>query len=72
MILLFATVGVYGKRPAGFDLVATSGIGLLVVVMRRFNFPTAPVVAGTILGPQAKAQIRNALSNGEGKWRMFV
>jgi putative tricarboxylic transport membrane protein len=47
-------------------------IGLLGVVMRRFDFPTAPVVVGMILGPLAEAHLRNALSIGEGKWTVFV
>jgi putative tricarboxylic transport membrane protein len=40
--------------------------------MRRFDFPTAPVVIGLILGPLAEAQMRNALSIGEGQWTVFV
>jgi putative tricarboxylic transport membrane protein len=40
--------------------------------MRRFDFPTAPVVVGMILGPLAEAQLRNALSIGEGKWTVFL
>ena len=71
-ILIFATVGVYGMRQSAFDLVLLYGIGLLCVVMRRFSFPTAPVVVGMILGPLAEAQMRNALSIGEGKWGVFV
>ena len=47
-------------------------IGLLGVAMRRFDFPTAPVVVGMILGPLAEAQMRNALSIGEGKWSVFI
>ena len=71
-ILIFATVGVYGMRQSAFDLVLLYLIGLLGVVMRRFDFPTAPVVVGMILGPLAEAQMRNALSIGEGKWTVFV
>ena len=71
-ILIFATVGVYGMRQSAFDLVLLWGIGLLGVLMRRFDFPTAPVVVGMILGPLAEAQMRNALSIGEGKWTVFV
>jgi putative tricarboxylic transport membrane protein len=41
-------------------------------VMRRYDFPTAPVVVGMILGPLAEAQMRNALSIGEGKWTVFL
>ncbi|WP_298833488.1 tripartite tricarboxylate transporter permease [uncultured Piscinibacter sp.] len=71
-ILIFATVGVYGMRQSAFDLVLLYAIGLLGVVMRRFDFPTAPVVVGMILGPLAEAQMRNALSIGEGRWGVFV
>ena len=71
-ILIFATVGVYGMRQSAFDLVLLYAIGLLGVVMRRFDFPTAPVVVGMILGPLAEAQMRNALSIGEGKWGIFL
>ncbi|RZS47413.1 tripartite tricarboxylate transporter permease [Sphaerotilus mobilis] len=71
-ILIFATVGVYGMRQSAFDLVLLYGIGLLGLVMRRYDFPTAPVVVGMILGPLAEAQLRNAMSIGEGHWRVFI
>ena len=71
-ILIFATVGVYGMRQSSFDLVLLYAIGLLGVLMRRFDFPTAPVVVGMILGPLAEAQMRNALSIGEGNWTIFL
>ena len=71
-ILIFATVGVYGMRQSAFDLLLLYGIGLVGVLMRRFDFPTAPVVVGMILGPLAEAQMRNALSIGEGKWTVFL
>ncbi|HEY6511258.1 MAG TPA: tripartite tricarboxylate transporter permease [Burkholderiaceae bacterium] len=71
-ILIFATIGVYGMRQSAFDLFLMLGIGLLGVLMRRFDFPTAPVIVGMILGPLAEAQMRNALSIGEGHWSVFV
>ncbi|MEO8542956.1 MAG: tripartite tricarboxylate transporter permease [Burkholderiaceae bacterium] len=71
-ILIFATVGVYGMRQSAFDLLLLYLIGLIGVVMRRYDFPTAPVVVGMILGPLAEAQMRNALSIGEGNWMIFV
>ena len=59
-------------RQSAFDLVLLYGIGLLGVIMRRFDFPTAPVVVGMILGPLAEAQMRNALSISEGRWTIFL
>jgi putative tricarboxylic transport membrane protein len=71
-ILIFATVGVYGMRQSSFDLFLMFGIGLMGVLARRFDFPTAPVIVGMILGPLAEAQMRNALSIGEGRWSVFI
>ena len=70
-ILIFATVGVYGMRQSAFDLYLMLALGLMGVVMRRFDFPTAPVVVGMILGPIAEAQMRNAVSIGGGSWGVF-
>ncbi|QNK67954.1 tripartite tricarboxylate transporter permease [Variovorax sp. PAMC26660] len=70
-ILIFATVGAYGMRQSAFDLFLLYAIGLLGVVMRRYDFPTAPVVVGMILGPLAEAQLRNAMSIGEGSAAVF-
>jgi putative tricarboxylic transport membrane protein len=71
-ILIFATVGAYGMRQSAFDLVLLYGIGLVGILMRRFDFPTAPVVVGMILGPLAEAQMRNAVSIGEGSFLIFL
>ncbi len=71
-ILIFATVGVYGMRQSAFDLFLLYGIGVLGVVMRRFDFPAAPVVVGMILGPLAEAQLRNAMSISEGSAMVFL
>jgi putative tricarboxylic transport membrane protein len=71
-ILIFSTVGAYGMRQSAFDLVLLYGIGVVGVLMRRFDFPTAPVVVGMILGPLAEAQLRNAVSIGEGSAMVFL
>ena len=70
-ILIFATVGVYGMRQSSFDLFLMFGLALVGVAMRRFDFPTAPVIVGLILGPLAEAQFRNAMSIGEGRFTVF-
>jgi putative tricarboxylic transport membrane protein len=71
-ILIFATVGVYGMRQSAFDLYLMLALGMVGVVMRRFDFPTAPVIVGLILGPLAEAQMRNAVSIGQGSFMVFL
>jgi putative tricarboxylic transport membrane protein len=36
--------------------------GLLGFLMRRYDYPIAPVIVGLILGPMAEAQLRRALA----------
>lgn len=71
-ILVFATVGVYGMRQSSFDLFLMFGVGLIGVVLRRFDFPSAPIVVGMILGPIGEAQLRRAVAIGEGKFSVFL
>ena len=50
----------------------TQKLGLLGVVMRRFDFPVTPLVIGVALGPLAEVQLRQALAVGHGSWAIFV
>ena len=71
-ILIFATLGVYGMRQSSFDIFLLYVIGLLGFLMRRYDFPTAPVIIGMILGPLAEAQLRRSLSISQGDWMIFL
>src|SRR6187401_1785214 len=71
-ILLFAGMGVYGMRQSTFDVFLLYAIGLAGFLMRRFGFPTAPVIVGMILGPLAEEQMRRSLSISQGDWSIFV
>ncbi len=71
-ILVFATIGTYGISNSVTDLVLLYGIGIIAMFMRRFDFPTAPVVIGMILGPMAEQAMRQALTISQGDWTTFV
>jgi putative tricarboxylic transport membrane protein len=71
-ILVFATMGVYGMRQSPFDVFLLYVIGLAGFLMRRYGFPTAPVIVGMILGPLAEEQMRRSLSISQGDWMIFV
>ena len=53
-ILVFATIGTYGISRSVSDLVLLYIVGFIGFLMRRFDFPTAPVIIGMILGPMAE------------------
>jgi putative tricarboxylic transport membrane protein len=71
-ILVFATMGVYGMRQSPFDVFLLYVIGLVGFLMRRYGFPTAPVIVGMILGPLAEEQMRRSLSISQGDWMIFL
>ena len=71
-ILVFATIGTYGISNSVTDLVLLYGIGIIAMFMRRFDFPTAPVVIGMILGPMAEQALRQALTISQGDWTTFL
>ena len=71
-ILVFATIGTYGISNSVVDLVILYGLGIVAAVMRRFDFPTAPVVIGMILGPMAEQAMRQALTISQGDFSTFV
>ncbi len=70
-ILVFATVGTYGISQSPIDLVVLYLLGAIGFLMRRFDFPTAPVIIGMILGPLAEAQFRRAMTIANGDWTVF-
>ena len=65
-ILVFATIGTYGISNSWIDLLLLYGVGLAGVVMRRFDFPAAPVIIGMILGPMAEQAFRQAMTISQG------
>jgi putative tricarboxylic transport membrane protein len=71
-ILVFATMGVYGMRQSAFDVFLLYAIGIMGLLMRRYGFPTAPVIVGMILGPLAEEQMRRSLAISEGDPTIFI
>jgi putative tricarboxylic transport membrane protein len=60
-ILVFATMGTIAAKPSVVELSLLAAFGVLGFLMRRFDYPIAPVVVGLILGPVAESQLRRAL-----------
>ena len=71
-IILFAVLGVYGASRALADLGVLIAVGLLGFVLKRLDYPLAPVVVGLILGPLAEVQFRRALQIAQGDYGVFL
>jgi len=65
-ILVFATMGTIAANPSVVELLLLSGFGVLGFLMRRYDYPVAPVIVGLILGPMADSQLRRALQMSLG------
>jgi putative tricarboxylic transport membrane protein len=70
-ILVFATIGTYGITQSPVDLVLLYLVGSAGYLMRRYDFPTAPVIIGMILGPLAEQNFRQAMTISAGDWTVF-
>ncbi len=71
-ILVFATIGTYGISQSVVDLVLLYVIGIMGFMMRRFDFPTAPVIIGMILGPLAEQNFRQAMTISQGDMSVLL
>ena len=71
-ILVFATIGTYGISRSVVDLVLLYAVGVLGYFMRRFDFPTSPVIIGMIIGPLLEQEFRRAMTISAGDPMIFL
>ena len=67
-IMTFASLGIVGAQGSAFSLILLLVFGLVGFVMRRFDYPLAPVLVGAILGPLSEEQLRRGLMINQGDW----
>jgi len=60
-ILMFAAMGSIATKGSVVELLMLIVFGLMGFLMRRHDYPVAPMVVGLILGPMAESQLRRAL-----------
>ncbi|PSL00047.1 putative tricarboxylic transport membrane protein [Murinocardiopsis flavida] len=71
-ITVFAALGVYAASSSVADLVLLLLLGLLGLMMRRYEIPLAPVLIAVILGPLAETNLRRALTENQGDPSVLV
>jgi putative tricarboxylic transport membrane protein len=67
MIATVSFVGVYAIHSTIFDLLLCMGLGIIGYILRKFDFPLAPLILGFVLGELMESNLRRALSISQGE-----
>lgn len=71
-VLVFSTLGAYSLKGSLGDVVIIYVLGMLAFIMRRFQFPIAPILLGILLGPLIEQEFRRSLSISAGDFSILV
>lgn len=66
IIIPLTVIGAYAGGVRAFDIKVTFFFGLLGYILRKLDYPMAPLVLGIILGPLADVSFRQALMQSRG------
>jgi putative tricarboxylic transport membrane protein len=66
IIAAVSFVGVYGVHSGTFDLVMMVVLGVIGYIMRKLDFPTAPIILGFVLSNLMEQNLRRALAITNG------
>jgi len=66
-VAALAFVAVYAVNGSSFDLMLMTMFGVVGYLMRKMDFPLAPVVLGLVLGPLMEKNLRRAMSLSGGE-----
>ncbi len=67
IIATVSFVGVYAIHSTIFDLLLCMGLGIIGYILRKFDFPLAPLILGFVLGELMESNLRRALSISQGE-----
>jgi putative tricarboxylic transport membrane protein len=67
IIATVSFVGVYAIHSTIFDLLLCMGLGVIGYILRKFDFPLAPLILGFVLGELMESNLRRALSISQGE-----
>lgn len=65
IIVVVSAIGVYSINSTSFDLILILIIGVLGYILRKLQFPMAPLILGFVLGEQLETHLRRALTLGD-------
>jgi putative tricarboxylic transport membrane protein len=72
VIFGISILGVYTVSSSVFDVWLLAGFGLLGYVMRRLDYPAAPLILGLVLGDAMERALRQSLMMSQGDLAILV
>jgi putative tricarboxylic transport membrane protein len=71
LIIAICTVGIYATETNVFDLWIMFSFGIVGYIMRKFDFPLAPVVLAVVLTPLVENSLKQSLIMSQGNPLIF-
>jgi putative tricarboxylic transport membrane protein len=72
IIMGISVVGVYSTSGSLFDVWLLAAFGLLGYVMRKLDYPSAPLILGVVLGGPLERALRQSLMMSDGSVSILV
>ena len=72
LVVVFCVMGSYTLGGSIFDIWTMVAFGVLGYIMKKLDFPQAPLVFGVVLGPLAEVTFRQALTMSQGSVGILV
>ncbi len=70
-VLVFSTIGAFSLKGSLGDVAIIYALGAVAFVLRKFDFPVAPVLLGILLGPLLEQEFRRSLSISGGDFSIL-
>ncbi len=71
IVMVISFVGVYSVNASSLDLLMATGLGILGYIMRKLDYPLAPVILGFVLGVLMEQSLRQTLMISGGSLEIF-
>ena len=71
IIMAFMILGAYSVSNSAFDVMVMALFGVVGYLLRKFDFPLAPIVLTLILGPLMERSLRQSLEISQGSFGIF-
>lgn len=72
IIVLACLAGAYGVNNNASDIVTMTIFGVVGYLMRKFDFPPAPLVLAFVIGPIMETSLRQSLIMSRGDFTIFI